>query len=546
MTYQLISSSVLILAVLILRRVFGKKVSARGLYALWLCVALKLCLPFSLFSINAPEIPALYGVTWNAPDADVSGEKPDASPTPADGTPVGKASAETAAPTGSTETIGATGTTASAEGSASLGVTDTPQPPVDAVSSRGKFDADILLKAAFIVIPLAVGAVFALSAARFALLLKKDKRLVRKFGGIRVFETEAVSSPCVFGFRTIYIPRGGGYSFALRHEVGHIRHFDFFWNIIRCLVCSVYWFNPLVWLAAAVSGRDAEMAADEFAVDGFSAKERVRYAGKLVGSLSAERNRRPAVPGCGFSSGGMKKRVSAIIDAKNDKRSVLIVCLALAALMTAMSFASCSAGKINADADVPDYVVKAAQSGISDFFDEENSRLSAISGGAKVLTESRVERLSKTYSYKNFAGLDLDVYILDPDFRTNNMSLVDASRVFDDGWYRPGSEHWYLVFEGKNLLYFLTDADASPGSILFSTNLAQKLRDDGVIKTEDIKFAVIDSLARDYESVLRDEISETRELNSELKAREREIADLTARLDELKAQLEELKAQINN
>ena len=543
MTYQLISSSVLILAVLILRRAFGKKVNARGIYALWLCVAVKLCLPFSLFSVDAPEISALYGIKWRAPDyAGVSVEKPEASPSLPFDEPVDKATSETA-PAGTYET------TVSADSSASRGVTNTPQPSVGNVSSSRKINAADVLKTVLIIVPFAVGAVFAASAARFAILLRKDKRLVRKIGGIRVFETDAVSSPCVFGFRTIYIPRGGGYSFALRHEVGHIRHLDFLWNILRCLVCSVYWFDPLVWLAAAISGRDAELAADEFAVDGFSAKERVRYAEKLVDSLSAERNRRPAIPGCGFSSGGMKKRVTAIIDAKNDKRPMMIICLALAALMTAMSFASCSAaGKINADADVPDYVVKAAQRGINEFFDKENDRLSVISGGSNLLTGSRVERLSKTYSYKKFAGLDLDldVYILDPDFRTNNMNLVDASRVFDDGWYRPGSEHWYLVFEGKKLLCFLTDADSSPGSIMFSVNLAKILSGDGIIKIEDTRFAVIDSLAKDYESVLRDEISETRKLNSELKSKEREIAELTTRLDELKKQLDELKAQINN
>ncbi|MFR5762061.1 MAG: M56 family metallopeptidase [Oscillospiraceae bacterium] len=35
------------------------------------------------------------------------------------------------------------------------------------------------------------------------------------------------------------------------------------WSFCRATAVTVYWWNPFVWLAAFVSGRDAELACDE-------------------------------------------------------------------------------------------------------------------------------------------------------------------------------------------------------------------------------------------------------------------------------------------
>ena len=48
MTEILITSSVLILALLVLRRVFREKISRRAQYALWLLVLARLLIPVSL------------------------------------------------------------------------------------------------------------------------------------------------------------------------------------------------------------------------------------------------------------------------------------------------------------------------------------------------------------------------------------------------------------------------------------------------------------------------------------------------------------------
>ncbi len=53
---------------------------------------------------------------------------------------------------------------------------------------------------------------------------------------------------------------------VLTHEFTHYRHGDHLWSMLRCLALAVHWWNPLVWLAAELSRRDAELACDEGAL----------------------------------------------------------------------------------------------------------------------------------------------------------------------------------------------------------------------------------------------------------------------------------------
>jgi hypothetical protein len=49
----------------------------------------------------------------------------------------------------------------------------------------------------------------------------------------------------------------------IRHERAHIEHHDWPWQMVAQAVCAVFWFHPLVWLAAAGLARESERAADD-------------------------------------------------------------------------------------------------------------------------------------------------------------------------------------------------------------------------------------------------------------------------------------------
>lgn len=67
----------------------------------------------------------------------------------------------------------------------------------------------------------------------------------------------------------------------------------------------LHWFNPLVWLAYLLSGRDMEMACDEAVVKKLGAEIRADYAASI---LSLATGRRLAMP-LAFGAGDPKGRI---------------------------------------------------------------------------------------------------------------------------------------------------------------------------------------------------------------------------------------------
>lgn len=66
----------------------------------------------------------------------------------------------------------------------------------------------------------------------------------------------------------------------LGHEICHLRAKDLFWAKLRLLFVAVYWFNPLVWIAAFLSKEDCEMSCDERTI-AMLKMEKVKY-GKIL------------------------------------------------------------------------------------------------------------------------------------------------------------------------------------------------------------------------------------------------------------------------
>ena len=83
-----------------------------------------------------------------------------------------------------------------------------------------------------------------------------------------VYETDAVRAPFILGLvrPRIYLPvglEGEPLRYVLAHERFHIRHGDHTVKLLAFLLLCVHWFDPLVWLAFSLMGRDMEMRCDE-------------------------------------------------------------------------------------------------------------------------------------------------------------------------------------------------------------------------------------------------------------------------------------------
>ena len=127
-----------------------------------------------------------------------------------------------------------------------------------------------------------------LGAAELALLEPSTK--------LPVFVSDALPSPCLCGTLRpkIYITPHAAQDpdrlrHVLAHESTHYRHRDHWWALLRCLCLCLYWFDPLVWWAAALSRQDCELACDAGAIRRLGEQERIPYGRTLVGMIAAGR-----------------------------------------------------------------------------------------------------------------------------------------------------------------------------------------------------------------------------------------------------------------
>jgi beta-lactamase regulating signal transducer with metallopeptidase domain len=266
MTGLIITSSVLILMIIIMRHFLKGKISLRLQYALWALVLVRLLVPITLF-----ESPISV---MNAVETAASVRQEQAS-TPVVAAPSALGDPEAVPP----------------------GVTVEVNP--DAVTNvhHRVFHWGLLAKWVWYAGIGVVGLCLLLSNLSFGRKLRRTrKRFQADNCKLPVYEVEALPSPCLFGlFRpVIYItPDVAGdetkLHHVLAHELTHWRHGDHIWSALRGFCLAIHWYNPLVWLAATLSRRDAELACDESAIKSIGEANRMEYGRTLIGLTCEKR-----------------------------------------------------------------------------------------------------------------------------------------------------------------------------------------------------------------------------------------------------------------
>ena len=288
----LITSSLLILAVLAARALLAGRISRRMQYALWGLVLLRLLLPVSLPQSRASVLNALPDtaqVSLTRPE-EFSGET---LPAPVD----------TKVQTGTApETDLAQPATGGTQAGISGGVADT--------SGSEPHPEWSLNPAALLPLVWAAGAVLTGGALlwanlRFALRLRRERCQLdlapELTGNLPVYLCHELASPCLHGLLhpAIYLNPAAlenreRLDFVLAHEKTHYRHKDHIWGALRCVLLAMYWFDPLVWWASAASRRDCELACDE-AVTAAMEEARRRDYGRCLVELIPNRARGTAL-----------------------------------------------------------------------------------------------------------------------------------------------------------------------------------------------------------------------------------------------------------
>ena len=141
--------------------------------------------------------------------------------------------------------------------------------------------------------------------------------------------------------------------YEICHEVCHYKHGDYLWVLIRYLVLLLNWYNPFIWSAFILSGRDCELACDEEVVRVCGADSSKDYARTLVGILQQTEPAVSLTVSTGMRGGYemMKKRVISIKKPVHNNRKALALSLAAIILFTSCSFVNTAknARKITVD-----------------------------------------------------------------------------------------------------------------------------------------------------------------------------------------------------
>jgi TonB family protein len=181
---------------------------------------------------------------------------------------------------------------------------------------------------------------------------------------------------------------------VLAHELAHVARADWIVHVVAQVVCAIYWFHPLFWLAERARGREGEQAADDRALAlGLDAS---CYAEQLIAIVRACRVPMSAhAPVVGMARAAhLERRVTALLGPYTNRAHVArrtVLATAGCAVAMALPLAAITGTRdIDVDvraADVPAAVRASSDAGPEPMIPSLRHARTAVSG---VVADERV------------------------------------------------------------------------------------------------------------------------------------------------------------
>lgn len=331
MSEWIISSSLLILVVLVLRAALGKRISAGLRYGLWSVVLVRLLIPVAFFTLAAAPLPAV-----KAPE--VLREE-SIYVLPVDHTPV-EESGVRFAEDGTMEPFGDPG---------SFGYARLEDEGRTVTRYAERISPLELLGWIWAAGTAVMALILIIANTRFALRLRRVRRPLEGISApVPVYAAPGLPSPCLTGlFRpAVYVTEEAAASPAmlrhvLAHELTHYNHRDHLWSVLRGAALAVHWWNPLVWVAVVCSRRDGELACDEGALKRLGGGERTAYGETLLALVTAKPKPADLLRFATTMTGGkrsLRERVQRIAVQPKRLAGAMLAAVAVLALAAVCAF----------------------------------------------------------------------------------------------------------------------------------------------------------------------------------------------------------------
>lgn len=183
---------------------------------------------------------------------------------------------------------------------------------------------------------------------------KKVREAVPFKDNIRV--CDRVVTPFIFGVirPRIYLPsvmNEQDTKYVIAHEKAHLKRHDHWWKPLGFLLLTVYWFNPLLWIAYVLLCRDIELACDEKVIRDMGEENKKPYSEALIDCNIPGRT----IAACPLAFGevSVKKRVKSVLNYKKPAFWIIVVAVVLC-IIAAVCFLTNP--KITVDKDLAAFI----------------------------------------------------------------------------------------------------------------------------------------------------------------------------------------------
>lgn len=152
-----------------------------------------------------------------------------------------------------------------------------------------------------------------------------------------VFICDDIDTPFILGLQEpkIYLPSTINETqmrYILEHESIHIEYKDHIWKPLGYVLLSVYWFNPIIWVAYILLCRDIESACDERVVEKIGVQLKPEYSETLL-YCSTDKKMLLACP-VAFGEVRVKERIQDILNYSTPKKWIKRVSIAICLVLS--------------------------------------------------------------------------------------------------------------------------------------------------------------------------------------------------------------------
>mgnify|MGYP002090423772 CR=1 FL=1 len=340
----IITSSIMIVVIILLRKLFESRVKSGAICVLWALVAIRLLIPVQLFGNVVNVTDYLTENVMNLQGRYITTEVQEKSNSVSDSQIGDDSQAGSGAQSDSNLQAA---NNAQADGNIQTGssvMSDGNAQSASHEQSDKNMQLVNYIRIIWLTGMVVMFAVVIVSNLIFTGRLMSTRKLAGKRGRINIYNTDAVNSACLYGVvhPAVYVNDNAGYNeFIISHELTHYRHRDNWWALVRMLCVCIYWFNPLVWVAAHFHKEDCELFCDEAVIRNCSASERQKYGEVLLNAAARHSGRLSDIYLLSGASSGfreLKKRIERIAGNKKTYKSVAFVMIVTVAAITVFAF----------------------------------------------------------------------------------------------------------------------------------------------------------------------------------------------------------------